>query len=96
MWTSLGNILQSKEINKQQEPKYSRETTSQLTLRYGVYTLFACLYTLLAFSGFFSANSSIDQIFFGSLLGMWLGFALTSFLREPLYRHTTKLLNGEY
>ena len=29
-------------------------------------------------------------------IGLWLGYLLNAFLRKPLYRHVTKMLNGEY
>ena len=74
----------------------TQETTREKALRYGTYTFWGCCYVLIAASNFFSANASIDQIFFGTTLGLWLGFTLGAFLRRPLMRHTTKLLNGEY
>ena len=50
----------------------------------------------LAASNFMLGAQSIDQIFFGVCLGLWLGYLCNSFIRKPLDRHVTKLLNGEY
>ena len=50
----------------------------------------------VAAADFVTGNQSVDQIFFGACLGLWLGYFCNAFVREPLDRHITKLLDGEY
>ena len=50
----------------------------------------------LAASNFVLGAQSIDQIFFGVCLGIWLGYFCHAFIRKPLDAHVTNLLNGEY
>ena len=57
---------------------------------------FSFFYINVVAANFIFGLSSIDQIFFGTVLGLWLGYLCNSFLRKPLDRHITKLLNGEY
>ena len=65
-------------------------------MRYATYTFWLLVYTNIAIADLFSGSNSIDQVFFGTTLGLWLGYFCNAFLRKPLEHHTTKLLNGEY
>ena len=65
-------------------------------LRYGTYVMWTGVYCIIVLANFVSGNSSVDQLFFGTTLGIWTGFFCSAIIRKPLDRHTTKLLNGEY
>ena len=64
--------------------------------RYCMMVWFSFFYINVVAANFVLGLSSIDQIFFGTVLGLWLGYLCNSFLRKPLDQHITKLLNGEY
>ena len=57
---------------------------------------FLYFYVSVVMANFALGLSSLDQMFFGTVLGAWLGYLCNDFFRKPLYRHITKLLNGEY
>ena len=59
-------------------------------------TWFLFLYINVALADFMTGVQSIDQIFFGTTIGIWLGFFCNAFVRKPLDAHITRLLNGEY
>lgn len=50
----------------------------------------------MSIANFVTGLQSIDQVFFGLGIGIWAGYLCDSFLRKPLDRHITQLLNGEY
>lgn len=58
--------------------------------------MFAFIFINLATSNFVLGAQSIDQIFFGVCLGLWLGYFCNAFIRKPLDMHVTRLLDGEY
>ena len=57
---------------------------------------FICLFINIAASDFLTGVQSIDQIFFGTTVGIWLGFFCNAFIRRRLDSHLTRLFNGEY
>ena len=57
---------------------------------------FAFVFANIAASNFITGGQSIDQIVFGTTLGVWLGYFCNTFIRRPLDIHITKLLLGEY
>ena len=71
-------------------------TRKEKYLRWGFYAWIIFVYISNTISNFLTGIHSVDQIFFGTCLGVWLGYFCNAVVRKPIYHHVTKLLNGEF
>ena len=96
VFTTRGSIMQSRDTRATLEAIQHEQSMMHTLLRYGTYVMWAGVYCIIVLANFVSGNSSVDQLFFGTTLGIWTGFFCSAIIRKPLDRHITRLLNGEY
>ena len=83
-------------LNKGKREIYSADST--LTRRLNKFAWFLAIFIWLniLFCGVVNGLCTIDQTLFGLNLGILLAFSCECILRQPIDRHVTKLMNGEY
>ena len=91
-----GNSPNRIQASPNQQLVTPKESRKQVIYRWSVTIWFAFLLLNISIANFVTGLQSIDQIFFGLGIGVWTGYFCDSFMRKPLDRHVTKLLNGEY
>ncbi len=48
---------------------------------------FLTVVTIVGYSRMYNGVHSIDQVIFGGLIGVWIGFMGDSCIRKPLFNH---------
>ena len=83
-------------LNKGQRDIYSSNSTFVRRLNKFAWFVAIFVWLNILFCGVVNGLCTIDQTLFGLNLGILLAFTCEYTLRQPLDRHVTKLMNGEY
>ena len=91
-----GKVRNSSQTRQMYHHQRYVPTRKEKYLRWVFYAWIIFVYISNSISNFMTGIHSVDQIFFGTCLGVWLGYFCNAVVRKPTYEHVTRLLNGEY